>query len=54
MELAPPSADEQLREAFRAWVKRIEDAYGYTASLADIGAAHDQYGAPTQMAVFRR
>jgi 3' terminal RNA ribose 2'-O-methyltransferase Hen1 len=50
----PDHRFEWTREEFRAWVKKIEDAYGYTAELADIGKVDEEFGAPTQMAVFTR
>jgi len=50
----PDHRFEWTREEFRAWVKRVEDAWGYTAVLSDIGAVHPELGAPTQMAVFSR
>lgn len=50
----PDHRFEWTREEFRAWVKRVEDAWGYTAALSDIGAVHPELGAPTQMAVFSR
>jgi 3' terminal RNA ribose 2'-O-methyltransferase Hen1 len=50
----PDHRFEWTREQFRAWVKNIEDGYGYRAELRDIGHVDAVHGAPTQMAVFKR
>lgn len=50
----PDHRFEWTREQFQAWVKSIEDGYGYRAELRDIGAVDEGLGAPTQMAVFAR
>ncbi len=50
----PDHRFEWTRAEFRAWVKTVEDAFGYHAEFADIGTVHESHGAPTQMAVFRR
>jgi len=50
----PDHRFEWTRSEFGAWVKEIEDTYGYRAELADIGSVHETFGAPTQMAVFAR
>ncbi|MBO0758352.1 MAG: methyltransferase domain-containing protein, partial [Bradyrhizobiaceae bacterium] len=48
----PDHRFEWTREQFRAWVKSIEDRYGYRAELHDVGRVDAIHGAPTQMAVF--
>jgi 3' terminal RNA ribose 2'-O-methyltransferase Hen1 len=50
----PDHRFEWTRAEFRAWVKSIEEAYGYEATLSDIGEAHPDFGPPTQAASFRR
>lgn len=45
---------EWTRAEFQTWVKGIEDQFGYTAELRDIGDVDEVHGAPTQMAVFSR
>ena len=50
----PDHRFEWTRAQFGAWVKGIDDTYGYRVELADIGSVHETYGAPTQMAVFTR
>jgi 3' terminal RNA ribose 2'-O-methyltransferase Hen1 len=50
----PDHRFEWKRNQFRTWVKSVEDTYGYRAELSDIGEVNEVYGAPTQMAVFRR
>jgi 3' terminal RNA ribose 2'-O-methyltransferase Hen1 len=50
----PDHRFEWTRAEFRAWVTGVEEGFGYTAELSDIGAADETDGAPTQMAVFTR
>ncbi|HEV7694191.1 MAG TPA: 3' terminal RNA ribose 2'-O-methyltransferase Hen1 [Hyphomonadaceae bacterium] len=50
----PDHRFEWTRAEFGAWVKSIEEAYGYQAELSDIGETHPDFGAPTQAASFRR
>ena len=50
----PDHRFEWTRAQFQSWAKGIEDAYGYRAEFADIGAIDEVHGAPTQMAVFTR
>lgn len=45
---------EWNRMEFRDWAARIEDRFGYTASLSGIGETHPEHGHVTQMAVFTR
>jgi 3' terminal RNA ribose 2'-O-methyltransferase Hen1 len=48
----PDHRFEWTRAEFRAWAEEIEERFGYTAKLSEIGAPHETYGAPTQLAVF--
>lgn len=50
----PDHRFEWTREQFRNWVRSIETEFGYRAELSDIGTVSDEFGAPTQMAVFKR
>jgi 3' terminal RNA ribose 2'-O-methyltransferase Hen1 len=50
----PDHRFEWTRAEFRAWVKTVEDDFGYRAEFGDIGTVHEIHGAPTQMAVLRR
>ena len=45
---------EWTREQFRDWVRHVESEFGYRAELSDVGSVSDEFGAPTQMAVFTR
>ncbi len=50
----PDHRFEWTRGQFRDWLKGIEETYGYTAALSDIGKLDEVLGAPTQMAVLTR
>ena len=50
----PDHRFEWTRAEFRAWVKSIEQDYGYSAELSEIGESHPEFGPPTQVAAFRR
>ncbi|HEX4860317.1 MAG TPA: 3' terminal RNA ribose 2'-O-methyltransferase Hen1 [Rhizomicrobium sp.] len=50
----PDHRFEWTRGQFRDWVRSIETEFGYRAELRDIGQASEEFGAPTQMAVFTR
>jgi 3' terminal RNA ribose 2'-O-methyltransferase Hen1 len=50
----PDHRFEWTREQFRDWVRSVETEYGYAAELRDIGSLNEEFGAPTQMAVFTR
>jgi 3' terminal RNA ribose 2'-O-methyltransferase Hen1 len=50
----PDHRFEWTRAQFRDWAAGIEQAYGYRAAFSDIGQAHPDLGAPTQMAVLTR
>jgi 3' terminal RNA ribose 2'-O-methyltransferase Hen1 len=50
----PDHRFEWSREEFRTWAKRIEDKFGYAADFGDIGPVHNEFGAPSQSAVFER
>ncbi len=45
---------EWTREQFRQWCDGVTSRFGYDVRLDDIGEAHRDTGAPTQMGVFRR
>ena len=45
---------EWTREEFRAWTEHVCEAYGYTVERSEIGDIDDNFGAPTQMGVFRK
>ncbi len=45
---------EWSRAEFEAWTKHICETFGYTAEISGIGDVDEQYGAPTQMGVFRK
>lgn len=50
----PDHRFEWSRAEFREWATAIESKYGYMARFSGIGADHEIYGPPTQMAVFTR
>jgi 3' terminal RNA ribose 2'-O-methyltransferase Hen1 len=50
----PDHRFEWSRAQFRAWVRGIEDRFGYVAEIGEIGPVHDTLGAPTQSVVFTR
>jgi 3' terminal RNA ribose 2'-O-methyltransferase Hen1 len=50
----PDHRFEWTRAQFRDWVRHVEDEFGYRAELGDVGTVSDEFGAPTQMAVFTR
>ena len=45
---------EWTREEFQAWGDRIADLYQYQVRYEGIGDEHEEYGQPSQMAVFTR
>lgn len=45
---------EWSRAEFAQWAGNVAERFGYTVDFHGIGAADDEVGAPTQMAVFRR
>ncbi|PGH44089.1 3' terminal RNA ribose 2'-O-methyltransferase Hen1 [Micromonospora sp. WMMA1996] len=45
---------EWTRAEFAAWVRRVAAAHGYTATIAGVGDADPELGAPTQIAVLTR
>ena len=45
---------EWTRAEFAAWVRGIEERFGYRADTSGIGFEDPDVGPPTQMAVFRR
>jgi hypothetical protein len=50
----PDHRFEWTRAQFGDWIAGIEATYGYRAARSEIGDAHAEFGAPTQMAVFTR
>jgi 3' terminal RNA ribose 2'-O-methyltransferase Hen1 len=50
----PDHRFEWSRAQLRQWAGRLATAYGFAASLHDIGPAHPRLGTSSQMAVFRR
>jgi 3' terminal RNA ribose 2'-O-methyltransferase Hen1 len=50
----PDHRFEWTRRQFRDWVRSVETEFGYRAELRDVGAANEEFGSPTQMAVFTR
>jgi 3' terminal RNA ribose 2'-O-methyltransferase Hen1 len=50
----PDHRFEWRRAEFRDWAATIESEYGYRAEFRDIGSLNDEFGAPTQMAIFTR
>ncbi len=44
---------EWTREEFSAWANNICEKYGYNVELSPLGNIDEQYGAPSQMAVFK-
>ena len=45
---------EWTRKEFKEWADRMCERYGYSVEFSDIGAIDENYGAPTQMAVFKK
>ncbi|MCG8328841.1 MAG: 3' terminal RNA ribose 2'-O-methyltransferase Hen1 [Chitinophagales bacterium] len=45
---------EWTREEFENWSKRVASDYGYQFYIVPIGPEDEEYGAPSQMAVFTR
>lgn len=43
---------EWSRAEFQSWAKQVCSTYGYTAEFRMVGDVHEQYGPPTQMAIF--
>ncbi|MCI4649811.1 3' terminal RNA ribose 2'-O-methyltransferase Hen1 [Phaeodactylibacter sp.] len=50
----PDHRFEWTREEFKAWARRMSDAYGYACELQGIGPEHKTLGAPSQLAVFKK
>src|SRR5215469_8490412 len=44
---------EWTREQFQLWAGRVAERFGYTVRFLPIGEEDTQFGAPTQMGVFR-
>ena len=45
---------EWSREEFAAWTDHICETFGYTVERSEIGDIDEEFGAPTQMGVFRK
>ncbi|MCI5046239.1 MAG: 3' terminal RNA ribose 2'-O-methyltransferase Hen1 [Aquisalinus sp.] len=45
---------EWTRAEFQDWANGVCERHGYKVSMIGIGEVHEEYGAPTQMAVFKR
>lgn len=45
---------EWTREEFRMWCESIQARFGYSFEISGIGEPHPEFGALTQMAVFRK
>ena len=45
---------EWSREEFKRWTEHICETFGYTVERSGIGDADEEFGAPTQMGVFRK
>ena len=45
---------EWTRSEFEEWSRRVADRFGYSVQFATIGSVNEQWGAPTQMGVFKR
>jgi 3' terminal RNA ribose 2'-O-methyltransferase Hen1 len=43
---------EWTRAEFGAWARRVAAEHGYTVSIRGVGEAHEDTGAPTQLALF--
>ncbi len=43
---------EWTRPEFRSWCEGVAARYGYTLTIEPVGEVHEQYGGPSQMAVF--
>ncbi|MDN4492919.1 3' terminal RNA ribose 2'-O-methyltransferase Hen1 [Ureibacillus aquaedulcis] len=50
----PDHRFEWTREEFQTWSKKQDEESKYDISFEGIGEEHEQYGTPTQMAVFTR
>jgi 3' terminal RNA ribose 2'-O-methyltransferase Hen1 len=44
---------EWTRKEFKAWAMSAADKFGYAAQLSEIGDTDENFGAPTQMGVFK-
>jgi 3' terminal RNA ribose 2'-O-methyltransferase Hen1 len=43
---------EWTRSEFTSWCESVASRYGYTITIEPVGEVHEQYGGPSQMAVF--
>ncbi len=44
---------EWTREEFKVWAGQVAENYGYEVSISSLGEETSEYGAPSQMAVFK-
>jgi len=44
---------EWTRKEFEAWASKVAMNHNYNVTFASIGKAHEQYGTPSQMAIFK-
>lgn len=45
---------EWTREEFEGWARNLAERHGYTVEFRPIGPLSEQFGAPSQMGIFRR
>ena len=45
---------EWSRDEFAKWTEHICETFGYTVERSEIGDVDEEFGAPTQMGVFRK
>ena len=45
---------EWTRAEFQTWAERVATAHGYQVTVAPVGPADPEVGAPSQLAVFTR
>jgi 3' terminal RNA ribose 2'-O-methyltransferase Hen1 len=45
---------EWTREEFEGWARNVAERHGYTVEFRPIGPLSEQFGAPSQMGIFRR
>lgn len=50
----PDHRFEWTRAEFKGWAEPIAERYGYSVEFSPIGEIDDQFGAPSQMAVFKQ
>jgi 3' terminal RNA ribose 2'-O-methyltransferase Hen1 len=50
----PDHRFEWTREQFQSWADAVAERHGYTVTFRPVGETDAQYGAPTQLALFRQ